>query len=223
MRLLKKRISENLIYIPLLWIATGMFAFSKGDKILLIILGLCICISLITDGLSTIKHNWSNNPWLKWLLVLALFGVISDKVHGFGSREIRALLTALLLFTFLNLKNLRLINIVILLLVASSSATFISYFYQNIHIIDRRYWPVNAIPFASYITLLISISLLLSRYVSNNMAKAILILSSFLGFIALLITESRGPLIALVCTFFSCALYLIWYKKLIGNSLSIVQ
>ncbi|WP_241901178.1 O-antigen ligase family protein [Vibrio breoganii] len=211
---LKQTISDNLLYLPLLWIATGMFGVDKGDKILLIVVAVCVLVSISINKLSIIKHNWKSNPWIKWLIALIIFGVISDLVHGFGSRELRALETAALFLLCIDFSKIKINRIITLLVVASLSSLFIAYFYSNIQPTDRRVWPVNAIPFASYITLLIGFSIALISYSKLKWQKAWLFVSVAVGLGALVITESRGPLLALCCTLVALGLYTLLLGKL---------
>ncbi|PML06728.1 hypothetical protein BCT86_10995 [Vibrio breoganii] len=211
---LKQAISDNLLYLPLLWIATGMFGVDKGDKILLIVVAVCVLVSISINKLSIIKHNWKSNPWIKWLIALIIFGVISDLVHGFGSRELRALETAALFLLCIDFSKIKINRIITLLVVASLSSLFIAYFYSNIQPTDRRVWPVNAIPFASYITLLIGFSIALISYSKLKWQKAWLFVSVAVGLGALVITESRGPLLALCCTIVALGLYALLLGKL---------
>ncbi|OED98878.1 O-antigen ligase family protein [Vibrio breoganii] len=211
---LKQTISDNLLYLPLLWIATGMFGVDKGDKILLIVVAVCVLISLFINKLSIIKYNWKNNPWIKWLIALIIFGIVSDLVHGFGSRELRALETAALFLLCIDFIKIRINRIITLLVIASLSALFIAYFYSNIQPTERRVWPVNAIPFASYITLLIGFSIALISYSKLKWQKAWLFVSVAVGLGALVITESRGPLLALCCTLVALGLYTLLLGKL---------
>ncbi|PMO52020.1 hypothetical protein BCT07_04430 [Vibrio breoganii] len=211
---LKQTISDNLLYLPLLWIATGMFGVDKGDKILLIVVAVCVLVSISINKLSIIKHNWKSNPWIKWLIALIIFGVISDLVHGFGSRELRALETAALFLLCIDFSKIKINRIITLLVVASLSSLFIAYFYSNIQPTDRRVWPVNAIPFASYITLLIGFSIALISYSKLKWQKAWLFVAVAVGLGALFITESRGPLLALCCTIVALGLYALLLGKL---------
>ncbi|PMG80635.1 hypothetical protein BCU83_10655 [Vibrio breoganii] len=211
---LKQTISDNLLYLPLLWIATGMFGVDKGDKILLIVVAVCVLVSISINKLSIIKHNWKSNPWIKWLIALIIFGVISDLVHGFGSRELRALETAALFLLCIDFSKIKINRIITLLVVASLSSLFIAYFYSNIQSTDRRVWPVNAIPFASYITLLIGFSIALISYSKLKWQKAWLFVAVAVGLGALVITESRGPLLALCCTIVALGLYALLLGKL---------
>lgn len=77
-----KVVSDNLIYAPLLWIATAMFYVDRGDKILMIIVAICALTSLFINRTKIVKENWKYQPWLRWLLVLVLFGITSDIYHG---------------------------------------------------------------------------------------------------------------------------------------------
>ncbi|MEZ8965756.1 O-antigen ligase family protein [Vibrio breoganii] len=197
---LKQTISDNLLYIPLLWIATGMFGVDKGDKILLIVVAVCTLVSLLINKLSIIKHNWNNNPWIKWLIALIVFGVISDLIHGFGSRELRALETAALFLLCIDHRKLNVNIISILIIIASLSALLITTYFQISHPTNRQFWPVNAIPYGSYITLIICLCLLMIPYTNRKTLKALLFISAFIGLSALFLTKSRGPLVALICT-----------------------
>lgn len=197
---LAQKISEYLIYLPLAWISLVMFWLDKGDKILLIIVALCSLISLAINRTQVIKKNWKEQPWIKWIIALILFGLISDAIHGFGSRELRALETSLLVLLFLDTTKLKWNFITTLLLLAALTSAATAYYFQYIEFTDRRLWPVNAIPFASYITLLIGISSTLLAYTRTKVSIVILGSAVVFGFGALLLTESRGPLLSLSCT-----------------------
>lgn len=190
-----------------------MFWLEKGDKILLIIVAVCSLLSLAINKLTIVKSNWRNSPWLKWLLLLICFGVISDIIHGFGSRELRALETCALLLLCIDTKKINLKVIALILLIGAANSFSVAYYYQYIEYTDRRIWPVNAIPFASYITLLTGLSFAFIKYSRSKLCSLILLSSTTIGFAALLLTESRGPLLALICTAGVLCLYAIFNKQ----------
>ncbi|WP_231892631.1 O-antigen ligase family protein [Vibrio sp. UCD-FRSSP16_30] len=184
-----------------------MFSIERGDKILLIIIGICALLSTCINKLEIVKYNWNTYPWIKWIITLVIFGLISEAYHGFGSRELRALYTVTIFLLFLDLKNLNLNIISTLVFLAATSAAFIAYKYQYITPIGRRMWPVNAIPFASYISLIIGCSAILATHSKTKLVKFIFILSSGISLTALFLTESRGPLFAIICTFSALSIY----------------
>lgn len=100
----------------------------------------------------------------------------------------------------IDVSKLKLKNVSILLIIAAISSTLTAYYFQVIEPTERRVWPVNAIPFASYITLVIGLGLTLMKYSNSKWVSVFLASGAAIGLGGLLLTESRGPLLALICT-----------------------
>lgn len=208
----KNKLTPLLFLAPVIWMATGMLWDGDGDMRLVPIVLAITAISIFLFRFDVIKDNFKNSFWIKLLFINGFFGVIAYKIYGFDSRELRATLSicVLLLVTPKSLYTKKAMQW--FLFVAAVSCALYGYYYQ-IHInYLRNDWPVNAIPFATICGLISisSISLIVSDFNGKNFL--LLIFACFLSMTGLLLSQSRGPLIATI-VIVSCLYLYVSYRK----------
>ncbi|EEX95085.1 putative O-antigen ligase [Vibrio orientalis CIP 102891 = ATCC 33934] len=211
---INNRKAVSLLFLaPVLWITTGMLWDGDGDMRLVPIVLVIAALSLFVFRFAIIKDNLKSSFWVKLLFINGLFGALAYEVYGFDSRELRA--TLVMLFLFLTTpKNFYTKSAMQwLLFIASISCSSYSYYYQINVSLFRGEWPINAIPFATICGLvsISSLGLLLTRFEEKN--TIVLIVAVTLSMAGLLLSQSRGPLIALIVVVFLLLLYVSYRKN----------
>jgi len=206
------KLTPFLFLAPAIWMTTGMLWDGDGDMRLVPIVLIVAAISIALFRFEVIKDNFKNSFWIKLLLINSLFGVMAYEFYGFDSRELRA--TLIIFFLLIATPKIFYTKNTMqwLLFVASVSCCTYSYYYQ-IHVsLARGYWPINAIPFATICGLIGTscLGLIFSNFKEKRVA--LLIISTVLVWASLLLSQSRGPLIAMIVVTSVLLLY-ISYKK----------
>lgn len=201
-----------LFFGSVFWMATGMLWDGDGDmRLVPLVVSLAIA-SIFNFRLRVIKENFRNSFWVKLLAINGFFGLVAYELYGFNSRELRATLIMLVFFlvTPKSLYTKRYMQW--FLLVASVSCGLYGYYYQFAVKLERGYWPINAIPFATICGLvsISSLGLLFTKFEEKN--KALLFVSFALSLVGVILSQSRGPLIALMVLLFFLVFYFT-YKK----------
>ncbi|OEF04552.1 O-antigen ligase family protein [Vibrio genomosp. F10] len=202
-----------LFMLPVLWMTTGMLWDGDGDMRLVPIILVLALVSIFLFRFEIIKENFKNSFWIKLLLVSGLFGSIAYKIYGFDSRELRATLSILILLLvtprdFYTKKVMQWV-----LLAAASSCALYGYYYQLYVNFNRGSWPINAIPFATICGLvcITSLGLIVTHFKEKKML--VLLASLLLSVTALLLSQSRGPLIAIILIVFLLLLYVSFTRR----------
>lgn len=198
----RKKLISLIFWAPVIWMTTGMLWDGDGDMRLVPIVLTIATISILQSRFEVIKDNFNNSFWVKFLFASGLFGVFSYGIYGFDSRELRATLVIFILLLTTPKVYYSKNKMQWFLFVASVSLFLYGYYHQFIINLNRGHWPINAIPFATICGLITisSLGLFISRFELKK--KSILLVSIFLSIIALLLSESRGPLIALIFVVF---------------------
>lgn len=208
--------------LPFLLSLTSILWFRNGHKSIVIVALVYLIIRLFVQSKKIITTNIYNNPWLKYILLLSIFSIFNYCYNSTGSIEVRSLLVVFTLLLVTPKKTFNLKSLQYLLFAGAVNITAIIVYYQIIEPTNRFDWPVNAIPLAT-IAAFFSISSL-TMLINNikNKHKAILWISLILSTYATLLTESRGPIIALIIILgLSGYYYLLRSKKLIVKVMAI--
>jgi O-antigen ligase len=186
-----------LIYLPFIWLFTGMFWYGNGDKVLATLIIISSLTSILYFKGATVKENWHKSKWL-WLLATAsLYALFSYYYHDFSGREIRATIGAfLLLLTFPKLFTLKDKYIVYLLAIAGTVGVAFTSYYGIYETIERYNWPINALPYATICSVVAIVSL--SFLLSTKAHRLITSYALFMSILAILLSESRGVFIAVI-------------------------
>lgn len=203
-----------LLYLPLIWIATGIIWVSQGDKELVPFVLVSAFTSLYYFKFDVLRQNWHHSQWGKGLFACSIFATISYLTHGFGSQELRGLIIGLVFFLTFPRQVLHSKLLQWLLLLAAINALCLSVYFGIIEPTDRVAWPTNAVPLAHYQGLLaiIATSALLTKFTSKN--HLLLILATTLSITAALLTQSRGVIVSLVMIYGLIGFWALFCQKI---------
>ncbi|EDM67629.1 Putative O-antigen ligase [Moritella sp. PE36] len=194
---MKEKLYNALILMPFIWAFSGLLLFRNGDKLMIVAILISITATLLHYGFDSIKQNLRDRGlWL--IFTLTIYAVFSYYYHGSSSREMRALLGAmLLLLTFprILLSKYHLKWLVALGSTVVLSSTYYLSEYLQIHRVD---WPLNAIPHATIGAVIAIVTLVLLLDEKNNRNKMMLSLCFSLSIAALLINQTRGIWLSVV-------------------------
>lgn len=194
----REKVFSLAYYLPLLWVSTGMIWDGDGDMRMVPIVLLAVFVSLYQHRGRVFLDNLNDSFWVKLLLVNAIFGAVSYWYHGFDSRELRA---TIVVFFYLSFVPRRIYTYQLLqyfLLVSSVSALLFACYFNPYLNMARGVWPVNAIPFGSICGMIsiLSVFLLYKKY--DDKLILLPLISFLFSFSALILSESRGPILSLV-------------------------
>lgn len=183
------------IYLPFFSIfSVGLFYFG-WDKVIISLFIVSIILCIMKYKLSVIKEN-IKDPYILILLVLSLYGSILYKTIGYGSGEIRTLIACLLFFLFFPKEKITTNALPTLLIIASVIAISFTFYSKYILHYDRATWPFNPITYSMSLCLFATCCL----YFALKNKKPILFAAYVLLSIAILLTESRGPILSTLIT-----------------------
>ncbi|MGO2323690.1 O-antigen ligase family protein [Vibrio casei] len=200
-----------LIYLPFIWLGTGLCLLDEGRSIMTKVLVVAIVALLIKYR----QSSWSLKSKTKQqrytclamlIFVLYLFGL--QLYHGADEGLIRVVLLTSAYFYLFPLERFDK-NWLIGALIANGFllAIFIYHYEFTLHaqrlvgMEPNRVGPLNAIPFATY-CLLAAISQCYHTLIHKHwVIKCLLIVSAVVSTSAILFTESRGVFLALVSVF----------------------
>lgn len=210
-----------LFLVPTIWMTTGMLWDGNGDMRLVPIVLVVAAFSIFFFRFEAIIENFKSSFWIKLLFINGMFGAVAYGFYGFDSRELRATLIILVLLLvtpqyFYTKKAMQWG-----LFFAAVSCSIYGYYYQVYNYLPRSHWPINAIPFAT-ICGLISISslgILLTSFKDKSIF--IIFLSIAFSVMGLLLSHSRGPLIAVLLVM-SLLFFYISFRKSIALSIYVL-
>ncbi|MBM7037672.1 O-antigen ligase family protein [Vibrio ulleungensis] len=217
----KNRLLSVFSYLPLIWIVTGMFWYSRGDKFLVGIMAISFLVITVINGPKSIINKIKSSSWLKLILLYLAFAVVSGEIHGFNSRETRALIISALFLMSVNLSTLNFKYIALLMLVASINGLIYVTNFQIIDPVPRNLWPVNPLPFAASIAVLASISLSLLIVNKKPRTRIFFGINLLILTITLLATDIRSAIIAFVVFVGLTVLWLVVKSKNRGKVMAI--
>ncbi len=197
---------------PIIWLFTGFLFVPGSDKIIVPLTILSMFLSISKYKLAIAKKNINSIILLIILLSIA-YGGISYVTHGFSSNEIRALSVSFLffLFTSKDIINKQQLSI---LIITSSIISFCYLSYQSIILeVHRASYPFNPIPYSAILSIYATYSLFMFFYEKNRL----MLLSYFLFVIGIFLTETRGAILALLCS----SIFIIIYK--VSSSLKLIS
>ncbi|WP_279145667.1 O-antigen ligase family protein [Photobacterium carnosum] len=210
-----KTCANFLIILPILWIFTGLFYFENGNKILVVLTLISALISFIIYRSAILKENIKNKYlWIMFLLlILSISFDIFNMVNPLNIRSISIIcvLAAFMPYRLLSKKTLSLI-------IFTGSLCSLLYV---IHIsfilkIPRESWPINAIPYSTYICVIGVLALVNMFYIKENRLKALSLVAVIFSITAVMLSETRGAMISLLPTLLGISLYYVFskgYKK----------
>ncbi|WP_305818215.1 O-antigen ligase family protein [Photobacterium leiognathi] len=214
------KLTDLLIFLPIFWTFTGLFHFHNGDKILVVLTLISALISAIKYNKTIITYNLkSRYIWMMYGLLL--ISIIADAFGTYNPINVRAIAIVCVLLTFFPYKLITRNTLIITTLLGSINSLLFVYKFTEITPIDRQYWPINAIPFATYICFIATISFILLLTSNTIKDKITLILIFVISIISLALTETRGALVALLPTLLATYFYFSYKRKLLKRNILI--
>lgn len=211
--MLKANLALLFIILPFTWMISGQFLFSNGDKVLVIITVIALITTLFKYGFTPLKKNIINNQYLYLLIIFSGISVIYNYFYKSDIINIRSVLCIILYFIFIPLNIVSTRVIAYSTLIGSIGATSFAFWQKNILHLDRAVWQLNAIPYAACcLILMIAAIMLCFIYKDKKEILAISILAAATSFYAIILTETRGVLIAVLSVFLYLFLYILSTK-----------
>ena len=217
--MLKDNIIERganfLILLPILWIFTGLFYFENGNKILVVLTLISALISFIIYRIAILKENIKNK--YLWVMFLLLILSISFDVFNIANPlNIRAMSIICVLSAFMPYRLLSKKTLSLIIFTGSLCALLFVVHITFILKIPREFWPINAIPYSTYICVIGVLALVNMLYIKEEKLKALSLVAVIFSITAVMLSETRGAMIALLPTLLGISLYYILskgYKK----------
>ncbi len=214
------KLADLLILLPIFWTFTGLFHFHNGDKILVVFTLISALISAIKYNKTIITDNLkSRYIWMTYGLLL--ISITADAFGTYNPINVRAIAIICVLLTFFPYQLITKNALIITTLLGSINSLLFVYKFTFLNPIDRYSWPINAIPFATYICFITAISFILLLTSNTIKDKITLILTLVISIISLALTETRGALVALLPTLLAIYFYFSYHRKLLKRNILI--
>lgn len=213
---------QFLFALPSIWAFSGLFLYEDSDKHFFTLCIIVFFLGLFQFGFNAIVENIKNRK-LTWILLIAVsFSAFTKLTMGGSSSELRVLGAIALYSIVIPNYVIEKIKSNLIWLIALASIISVSYIsYQTFVLqIDRGSWSINAIPYTTFSAAITSIAIYLAFISSENKQRIISLVSASLGLSSIIISQTRGTLLAVTITaLLVAALMIIKYKK---NSITIV-
>lgn len=193
---MKDKITNIIILLPFIWLATGIYFTHSSDKTMVVMIIISIFTSLTIFKFKIAKQNIKNNHLIWLLMVILSYILFSYFYHGISSQEMRTLIASILLlitFPYSLITKKTLLNLTIL----GTLFGFIgSYYFSSVLHLSRELWPVNAIPFSTIVATYLVFSLILFLHVENKITKLTMLVLFIINISSLILSETRGAILA---------------------------
>ncbi|PSV05358.1 hypothetical protein C0W96_13500 [Photobacterium kishitanii] len=211
--MLKDKLALFLIIFPFTWMVSGQFVFENGDKILVIVTLIALVTILLKYGFAPFKNNLKNNYYIYLLIAFSFISIIYNYFYNSDIINIRSALCVILYFLFIPLNVISTRVIAYSTFIGSIGAASFAFWQKNILHLDRAAWQLNAIPYATCCLILMISAIMFSIiYKDKKETLIISILSGVISFYAIILTDSRGVLIAAFAIFLCLLLYVLTTK-----------
>ncbi|CAH7460093.1 O-antigen ligase family protein [Vibrio chagasii] len=210
MNLIKRNLSI-LLLLPYFIAVTGMLVLDGGDKKIIPFIIVSTIISILLYKKELIVKNLKS-PFIWLLSLLCSYTIFSYYYHGASSREMRALLGAMLFLLFFPYQILtqRVIQWIVL---AGSFIVCINSIYFNLYMgIERNAGYINPIPYATSCALLSIVAFSLLLDTCSLKRKALPLIAFLLSLPPIILSETRGIWLA-----FSLSIFFIFIAKCTKN------
>ncbi|PSW33003.1 hypothetical protein C9J21_09535 [Photobacterium phosphoreum] len=221
--MLKDKFAFLLIILPFTWMVSGQFVFENGDKILVIITLIALVTILIKYGLTPFRSNIKNNYYIYLIITLSFISIVYNYYYHSYVINIRSALCFILYFSFIPLNVISNRVITYSIFIGSISAAIFAFWQKNILHLDRAAWQLNAIPYATCCLMLMTAAIMLTIiYKEKKEILLISALSTTISFYAIILTETRGVLIAAFSIFLFLLLYIFTTKIPIKIKITVI-
>ncbi|OBU34214.1 hypothetical protein [Photobacterium kishitanii] len=216
--MLKDKLALFLIIFPFTWMVSGQFVFENGDKILVIVTLIALVTILLKYGFAPFKNNLKNNYYIYLLIAFSFISIIYNYFYNSDIINIRSALCVILYFLFIPLNVISTRVIAYSTFIGSIGAASFAFWQKNILHLDRAAWQLNAIPYATCCLILMISAIMFSIiYKDKKETLIISILSGVISFYAIILTDSRGVLIAAFAIFFMSTFICFNHKDIFEN------
>jgi O-antigen ligase len=213
----KTKIYNLVISMPIIWAFSGQLVSSDSYKSMVTLSILSLIVSLWQYGYKTIFSNFKTNRWIQVVGLMLLVAVFYKEYNSSASNGVLRGYAVMLVALIALPKTLshKITNNIHWYLLMSSSILLLytsmnTYYWGN----PRALWDINPIPYTT-ISATVAISSICIFLISSRKEACLVSTLSFLfSFNSLVIGLSRGPILALLSSFFVVTVFLFIKKHL---------
>ncbi|WP_413112716.1 O-antigen ligase family protein [Thaumasiovibrio sp. DFM-14] len=189
--------NKVVMYLPLAWMLVMMTTKGQADKPLVAIVLVTILTVFFSEHRKGIVQR-CDAPWVKMLFMSALFGTISYWAHGYSSQELRATMIALLFCVGIpfGLYSMRVMQY--FLTSGALVSLCVGLMTWNGEEFVRKLWPVNPIIAGTLIGITCVLGGAFLITAKDNRYRTLNVLTIAISLAALMLTQSRGPILAVL-------------------------
>ncbi|NOI15122.1 O-antigen ligase family protein [Vibrio hepatarius] len=197
---MKDRITYLITFLPFLWVFSGLLAYDS-DKHYVVICITSFVLSIKYLEIKNIVTTLNHNKFIYIILLAAILAILTKILVGQSSSILRILIATSLICLTLNNKNLSKIKVNLWWLSSVGSFTSLTYIAFNKYTLDlvRTDWSINPIPYTTMVASLSTISLYYLLFSAKRKIQIISLLSYISGISGIMLSETRGTLLALAC------------------------
>ncbi len=197
---MKDRITYLITFLPFLWVFSGLLAYDS-DKHYVVICITSFVLSIKYLEIKNIVTTLNHNKFIYIILLAASLAIITKILVGQSSSILRILIATSLICLILNDKNLSKIKVNLWWLSSVGSFTSLTYIAFNKYTLDlvRTDWSINPIPYTTMVASLSTISLYYLLFSAKRKIQIISLFSYISGISGIMLSETRGTLLALAC------------------------
>ena len=214
---IKKQINDFFLALPAIWIFSALFLYRSGDKHLVILILISLLLVLYQTPFQTLKEQFLSRRITWFILLSAIISIYYKTTGVYSSGTVRALIS-LTVYTIIvpNYIIEKLRENLIWLAGLSCAISFLFIYYNSIILgLGRAGWAINAIPFTTFTATAAIISFYFILHSTKYIYKTFSLISTTLGIGGILISETRGTLLAFIIT--ACILSILYIKNNMSN------
>jgi len=193
-----KRICLFLLCLPFFWTATGLFWVPAGVRYVPAAVILAFFSSLALFGGNIAALNLKYNRFALIILLASAYAIFSYFYHGYGSREMKALIFSFVFVISFSRSFLSKEHILWIVIIAASGVAGTAAIQSLFFSIERIHGFINPILYATFSASVSILCFCFCMEYKNPRTRTILLSLSLLTMAATLLTGSRGVWIALV-------------------------
>ena len=213
MKVLKQYFVNTLIYLPALWVFTGLFLYGRGSKHITILVVLALITIAFQYSFLELKKQLFERKFT-WLLLFFSCLALYYKTQGYySSGALRVLICITIYCIIIPPSYLTKVRESLLQLSIAAGLSSLSFIYYNsvvLHL-SRGAWPINAIPYTTFSAAATVSAFYFLLFSDKKNIKILCLIGSILGSYSILLSETRGTLLALIVGLL--ATFLIYLKR----------
>ncbi|MDD9155996.1 O-antigen ligase family protein [Aliivibrio sp. S4TY2] len=198
--------------IPFIWCFSGLFLYADANKELALLTFVVFLFSIFNLGPKQILQQ-INERRITWLFItMSIIAIVGKLTNGYSSSELRVLLSLTLLSIITPKNSLQYLKKNLSSLsVLGCLVSFIYCYYEAITLgTPRPSWGINPIPYTTFTASVVIMCLWFSFHEHRKKNQILLCIASLIGASAILISQTRGTLLALILAF----IYLIIFSSI---------